>query len=184
MPDDLKKFWEREIDEIKRNKFRIVAVVVGVVVLIVAWIFLDEPSGEEVILNEEPVTKDLPVKPLPVTKDSYGVTPVLGANADPLFVADPFAGEEKPKPQPPPKTVVPEIPIQPPQPPIIEPQEKIVLTGVAISGDNKTAMFLRGNETIFLTVGDELNGKIIVDITPDFVMFADGSRVFVQKEVN
>lgn len=182
MPDDLKKFWERELYEIKRNKFRIVAIVVGAVVLIVAWTFLDAPSGEEISLNETPVTKDLPVKPLPVTKDPYGVTPVLGANADPLFIADPFAGEEKPKPQP--KVVAPEISIQPPQPPIIPPHEKIILTGVAISGDNKTAMFLRGNETIFLTVGDELRGKIISDITPDFVLFADGSRVFVQKEVN
>lgn len=179
MPDDLKKFLNRELDEIKRNKIRVGLIVVGVVVLIGVWLFEDAPRGEEITLNETPVTKDLPVKPLPVTKDPYGVTLVIGANADALFVADPFAVKEKPA--PPPKAVVPEIPIQPP---IIPPHEKILLTGVAISGDNKTAMFLRGNETIFLTVGDELCGKIISDITPDFVLFADGSRVFVQKEVN
>jgi len=58
------------------------------------------------------------------------------------------------------------------------------LTGTAISGENKIAMFLRGNETLFLTIGEEIGGRKISDITPDFVTFEDGAKVFFQKELN
>ncbi|MBR1646781.1 MAG: hypothetical protein IJ685_08395, partial [Selenomonadaceae bacterium] len=128
---------------------------------------------------------------LPETID--GVKIVMGANSDELFIADPFAVTEKPKPKPlpppPPKVELPKIPppqpIQQPQtPPKVEPKEKIILTGTAISGDNKIAMFLRDKQTEFLTVGDEIGGRIISDITPEFVTFADGKRVYLQKELN
>ena len=109
--------------------------------------------------------------------------------ADELFVSDPFAGEEKPKPkQQPPKSFVepvPQIVIQPLPQPVEQPkpQEKIILTGTAISGENKTAMFLRDKETLFLTVGEEIGGKKILDISVDFVMFEDGQKVYLQKEL-
>ncbi|MBQ6006803.1 MAG: hypothetical protein IJL14_11300 [Selenomonadaceae bacterium] len=195
MPDALKDFLNRELEEIKQNKIRAGAIVICFVVAVIFLIADD--SGEEIKLNESPkiaeappLTKDFPVKDLPVTtapveKSVEGVTLVLGANAEPLLIGDPFAFEEKPK--PPPKVDM------PPVPPIIlpkipeqsqpQPQEKIILTGTAISGSNKTAMFLRGKETLFLTVGDEINGRLIVDISPDFVTFADNVRVYVQKEL-
>ena len=71
---------------------------------------------------------------------------------------------------------MPPIVIQPP-PQLVEqpkPKEKIILTGTAISGESKTAMFLRGKETLFLTIGDEIGGRKISDITRDAVIFADG----------
>ena len=186
MSDELKKILQRELDELKQNKIRVAALVACLVVLIIFWANEDS-GGEEIILTEDkpPVTKDLPIKNLPVEKSPDGVTLVLGANADKLFVGDPFAGVEKPK--PPPKVVTPPVPqivIQPPQPvEAPKPQENFILTGTALSGDSETAMFLRGKETVFLTIGEEIGGKKILDISPDFVTFEDGERVFIQKEL-
>lgn len=198
MSDELKKFLSRELDELKQHKVRAIALGVCLVVLLIVWTLDDGSGGEEIILvDAPPVTKDLPVKPLPVTKNPDGVTIVLGANADALFIGDPFAGEEKPKPQPQPPqqpTPLPTIPppqvvIQPPEPPqpppqVEQPKETLALTGTAISGDNKTAMILRGNETLFLTIGDVIDGRRIVDITPDFVTLDDGERIYLQKGLN
>lgn len=204
MNDELKSkimgFLRRDLDEIRKHKKRTIAMAVVVLVgLIYSW----KPEGanvEEIDLSDTPpVTKDLPIQQLPdkkipaqVPENLTGVKIVTGANNEQLFVGDPFAGIEKPKPPPPkqvepPKTELPKIP--PPsqplqQPPKVEPKEKIILTGTAISGDNKTAMFLRDKQTEFLTVGEEIGGRIISDITPDFVTFADGKRVYLQKELN
>ncbi len=188
---ELKKILQHELDELKQNKIRATALSVCFLVLLIFWATDDSSGGEEILIEESPATKDLPVKVLPVEKSPAGVTLVIGANAEALFIGDPFAGEEKPKPPPksPSPQPLPEIPpvvIQ--TPPVeekpAEPKEKIILTGTAISGDNKTAMFLRGKETLFLTVGEELDGKKILDITPDFVTFEGGDNVFIQKELN
>ena len=198
MPDELKKLLSRELDELKQHKLRATALGVCVVVLLIVWTIDDSSGGEEIILNDAPpVTKDLPVKslpvkPLPVAKSPDGVTVVLGANADALFIGDPFAGEEKPKPKPtqPTTTPLPTIPppqvvIQPPAPPqppqLEKPKELLTLTGTAISGDNKTAMILRGKETLFLTIGDVIDGRQIVDITPDFVTLDDGEVLTIRN---
>lgn len=178
MSDELKKWLSRELEELKQNKIRAVALVIFFVVAVIFWLADDMSRGEEIALNEPttsapPATKDLPVKELPVVQSVDGVTIVLGADAKPLLIADPFAGAEKPKPVT--KTVAPPPIVLQPPPKIPNPQESIVLTGTAISGENKTAMFLRGKETIFLTVGDEIDGRKISDITSDFVRFADGS---------
>ena len=196
MSDELKKLLSRELDELKQHKVRAIALGVCLVVLLIVGTLDDGSGGEEIILvDAPPVTKDLPVKPLPVTKSPDGVTIVLGANADALFIGDPFAGEEKPKPapQPPPQPPPPLPTIPPPQvviqppaptPQIEQPKETLALTGTAISGDNKTAMILRGNETLFLTIGDVIDGRRIVDITPDFVTLDDGERIYLQKGLN
>ena len=194
MPDKLKEILQHELEELKQNKIRAIALGVCFVVVFIFWIVDDTSDDEEINLNETtttadapPLTKDLPVVNLSPEKSPDGVTLVLGANPDPIFVGDPFAGKEKPK--PPPKVVTPPVPpiiLQPPKMPELppqQPQEKIILTGTAISGANKLAMFLRGKQTIFLTVGEEINGKKISDITPDFVTFADGERVFIQREL-
>lgn len=196
MSDELKKILSRELEELKQNKIRAGALGVCFVFVIIFWLGEDD-SGEEVNLTEQqtpapPVTKDLPTKPLPAPKIDDGVTVVLGADADALNIADPFAGEEKPKPPPkvtaptPPPQIVLPPPIPPPTKPEVkdEPKEKIILTGTAVSGNIKTAMFLRDKKTIFLTVGDEIGGRKILDITPDCVIFKDGARAYLQKELN
>lgn len=196
MNDELKaklmEFLRRDLDELRKNKTRTIALVACFFgLLIYAW----EPEGsnvEEIDLNQ-PVTKDFPVQKLPdkpaqMPETFNGVKIVLGASNEELHIADPFAGIEKPKPEPPkvelPKIPPPSQPVQPPQVQPSAPKEKITLTGTAISGDNKTAMFLRGKQTIFVTVGEEIGGRIIYDISPDFVTFADGARLYLQKELN
>lgn len=191
MPDKLKEILQHELNELKQNKIRAIALGVCFIVLLIFWLTDDSSDGEEIVLIEPkiaekpPATKDLPVVSLPVEKSADGVTLVMGANTDPLLIGDPFAGNEKPK--PPPKVVTPPVPpivIQPPQipeQPKPQPQEEIILTGTAISGANKIAMFLRDKKTIFLTIGEEIGGKKILDITPDFVTFKDGERVFIQR---
>ncbi|MBR2774690.1 MAG: hypothetical protein IKD73_06860 [Selenomonadaceae bacterium] len=183
----MKDFLRHELDELKRNKVRAIALGVCLIVLLVFLAIDDSSGGEEIILDDEPpLTKDLPVKVLPLEKSSDGVTLVLGADADELIIGDPFAGEDKPK--PPSQVTPPHVPsilIQPP-PPVEQPQqpkERIILTGTAISGEVKTAMFLRDKETLFLTVGEEVGGKIISDISAEFVTFEDGQRVYLQKEL-
>ena len=192
MSDELKKFLSRELDELKRNKIRAGALGICFVVLLIFWLG-ENDSGEEISLDAPktppPATKDLPAKPLPVPQNIDGVKILLGADAETLNVADPFAGEEKPAPPPTPsKVVTPPIVPQPPQPvqpaPKSESREKIILTGTAVSGNVKTAMFLRGKETIFRTIGDDIGGEKILDITPDFVTLEGGVRVYLQKELS
>ncbi len=186
MPEEVKEILRRELDELKQNKIRVLALVVCFIVLVIFWITDDTSGGEEIILDEKlpPTTKDLPVKVLPVAKNPDGVKIVLGANADRLFIGDPFAVEEEvksPQPTPPlPQIPAPSIVLEPPPE---QPKEKIFLMGTAISGANKTAMFLRGKETLFLTIGEEIDGRKISDITPDFVTFEDGARIYFQKEL-
>lgn len=193
MPEELKEILRRELDELKQNKIRVGILAACVVILLIVWI-TDGSDGEEIVLTEEPppLTKDLPIKTLPVAKSPDGVKIILGATADRLFIGDPFAVEEKvapeppptPKPTPPlPKIPPPSIIIEPPPEPEV-PKEKIILTGTAISGDNKTAMFLRGDETLFLTIGEEISGRKISEISPDFVTFDNGERIYFQKELN
>ena len=195
MPDELKEILRRELNELKQNKIRVGALAMCAIVLLIFAITDDSSDGEEIILEEPPpLTKDLPVKVLHVPKSPDGVKIVLGANADRIFIGDPFETEEDiksvPPPQPatqpaPPLPIIPapSIPLPPPESKP-EPQEQIILLGTAISGENKTAMFLRGNETLFKTIGEEIGGRTISDITPDFVAFTDGGRIYLQKELN
>ena len=196
LKDKLAEWFRRDFDELKKDKVRVIAVAVFLVILVAFKLTDDGPDVEEIDLDSPPLTKDLPVQKLPAKVPAQkpesldGVKIVLGANSEPLYVGDPFAAPPKPKPapkvEPPPKIELPPIPspqIQlPPQP--SAPKEKIVLTGTAISATNKTAMFLRDKKTEFLTVGEEIGGRIISDITPEFVTFKDGTRLYLQKELN
>ena len=195
LKDKLAEWFRRDLDELKQNKVRVIALGVCFVMLVAFWLSNDGSDGEEIALDAPPATKDLPVQKLPakvpaqVPEAPEGVKIVLGANSDELFVGDPFASPPKPKPapkvEPPPKIELPPIPpSQPIQTQPTAPKEKIVLTGTAISATNKTAMFLRDKKTEFLTVGDEIGGRIISDIAPDFVTFKDGTRLYLQKELN
>ncbi len=190
MPEELKEILRRELDELKQNKIRVGILAACVVILLAVWI-TDGSDGEEIVLTDEPpLTKDLPIKNLPVAKSPDGVKIILGATADRLFIGDPFAVEEKVAPEPPPtpeptpplpKIPPPSILIAPPEPE--KPKEKIILTGTAISGENKTAMFLRGDETVFLTIGEEIGGRKISEISPDFVTFEDGGKAMWNEEL-
>lgn len=194
MPDELRKFLNREVEELKQHKIRTVALVVLFVVLLIFWANDYNSAGEEINLSEPtaddapPVSKNLSVS-LPVEKSRNGVTFVIGANADELFIGDPFAGEEKTMPPPSPAPPPPKIPANPfpplqnqplPQIPKLA-EEKIILMGTAITAENKMAMFAKGTEILFLTIGDKLNGRLIIDISPDFVTFEDGEVLTIRN---
>ena len=194
LKDKLAEWFRRDLDELKQNKIRVIALGVCFVMAVAFWLTDDGSDVEKIDLDAPPATKDLPVQQLPakispMPEAPDGLKIVLGATNDEIFVGDPFAVPPKPKPPKvePPKVELPQIqpqPIQPPQPQPSAPKEKIVLTGTAISGTNKTAMFLRDKKNVFLNVGDEIGGRIIADITPDFVIFTDGKRLYLQKELN
>lgn len=206
MPDELKelfeKFLRRELAELRQNKIRTIALAVSFVAVTILYFVFNDDAEEIDLSDPPPVTKDLPVQKLhdkkisaQVPESPDGVKIVLGATTDELFIDDPFQGKEKPLPPkkvdlppiPPPSPI--QQPIQPSPQPIqqppskVEPKEKIFLTGTAVSVDNKTAMFLRGEKNFFRSVGEEVDGRIISDITPDFVTFTDGTRVFITKEL-
>ena len=51
MFDELKKFLQRELDEIKQNKFRVAAMIGVAVFTIIFWIVDDSSRGEEIDLS-------------------------------------------------------------------------------------------------------------------------------------
>lgn len=62
MPDEIKEILRRELDELKQNKVRAIALGVCFIVLLIFWITDDSSDGEEISLTEEskPVTKIYP----------------------------------------------------------------------------------------------------------------------------
>lgn len=87
----------------------------------------------------------------------------------------------------------------------VEPEEKVVLIlkCAVIKGDKKMAIIQRSistkndsqksksssdkidknkPENLTLKIGDEIEGKFIIEINKNFVMFDDGERLYVQKD--
>ena len=203
MTYELKKFLQSEVDELKQNKIRAIALGVCFFVVVVIWAGENFSRGDEIALNDPPpvatvntppttATKDLPLTSLPAGNNLDGVTELIGANTEPLNVTDPFAAEEKsePKPTAPPATVEPippaqiqPLPAAPPAPTPPKPREQIILIGTAISGTDKTAMLQLGKQTMFFSVGDVIDGRRIIDIGTDFVTLDDGETLRLQKEL-
>ena len=90
MPDEFREILRRELDELKQNKIRVIALGVCFIVLLIFWITDDGANEEEILITESPpapVTKDLPVKNLPVAKTQEGVKVVLGARMPTDFLS-------------------------------------------------------------------------------------------------
>ena len=96
--------------------------------------------------------------------------------------------------------ITPKEKVEPPK--SVESEEKVVLVlkGTAINGDNKMAIIQRSistknnsqksksssdnnkSENLILKIGDEFEGRFIIEINKDFVIFDDGERLYVQKD--
>lgn len=230
LKDFIREFWQNELEEIRKNKFRVAALVLFSLASIFFMltdeedekIDLSENSQVEQIEQEEKISskeKKSSDKNVIVVKndksesasDEKNISVVIGANADDLYVRDPFASSElvevelkkevekvpatPPKippipsnsPQNPPKVSVPlDLPPIPSQRPIIpetsptQPSEKFILTGTAI-GVNKNAIVKKisssqgkdQEESIIVGVGDYVQGRQIVDITGNALIFDD-----------
>ena len=57
MPDELKEILRRELDELKQNKIRVIALAVCFILLLIFWIADDSSDGEEIALNDKLTTE-------------------------------------------------------------------------------------------------------------------------------
>ena len=196
MPPFLKNFWQDDLKEIRENKIRFGAILVLLAVTVIfALADFTSTDTEIPIENAAPApaaeTEQIqPVQPA-VPAASENIKVVLGANSSELYVSDPFTAPVVETYEPIPSTVqsfepaeveLPEIPAEIPVAQI-EPAEKFALDGTAISGDSKTAIIhkISGGEktkNLIVSVGDNLDSRRVVDITPSFVALDDGSRIF------
>ncbi|MBQ9488128.1 MAG: hypothetical protein IJU91_10105 [Selenomonadaceae bacterium] len=209
-----------QLEEVRENKFRFGLLAVALLAAIIFAVTDSFERGEEIDLaapqkisqadntNTRAVQTQVDsVESLPaetVTATSGNVKAVIGANADEIYIYDPF---KNPNPAPekkvdPPKVEVsakaeekiskpvePVIVIQPapevdqtPKPPEV----KFVLHGTAL-GENKVALVQKISEgkvleMLFLKIGDKLNGKKIADIAENFLTFDDGNRMYFENK--
>lgn len=181
------KFWQDNLKEIQENKLRFIAVFVSFV-LAVGLFFSNDSGGDEIILEETPPvepaenlddTKIIAVHNAATSSANSNIKVVVGANSGDLYVHDPF--------QVPPKEIVEPIPeVVPPVEQVAAPAEKFVLRGVAIIGQNKSALVQKISDEnknsavdLILEIGDLLNGKKIVEIAPDSVILEGGEILFL-----
>ena len=201
MNDTIKKFFLREKEEIAKNKVRVGILIGSLVIGIFALIDFDD--GEEINLSEAPppvaeekISADKTI-PDAVEISNENVTAVIGANAEKLFVRDPFKVEEKiPEPELAEKKVEPPkaqeiLPQQifSPSPPQknsqpAEPEDKFVLTGTAITSSGNTALVqqFKGKNlsgTLILSVGDTLKGRRITSITENYLTLDGGEKIYI-----
>lgn len=196
-----KNFWEREREEIEKHKGR---VGVSILIAVAAIIFAVSDFGEkeEIILTEnQPVEENsAAVEVEKVEKTSApqeisaeNVIAVVGANSEILFVKDPFqtskVAEEilseveevaEEKNNSPPQNISPQAVNPAPKNSAVE--DRFILTGTAISDNQRTALVqhYRGKNffgTIILQVGDNFQGKKVVAITEDAVFLEGGEKI-------
>ena len=197
------KRFEKEIEEIKKNKIRIAGLAFCVIAFGLFSLSENLSGGEEISLNSPPEqiqpdeTKQKPDnKPevTPAKKNSpenlgENVTPVIGANSSALYVKDPFARPKKIKQPEKNKIPAPNVPPPPVQNPATGPEEKFVLNGIAIS-EKKIALvshlFKRDGknfrEDLMLTVGENLGRRKILNITPNGIIFDTGEKLILNGE--
>ena len=200
--DELKKLLQSNIDEIKENKIRFVALCICFLVVVILFFSDENSGGEEIIISEASVSIENPdvaenvsadkkvfiVKNSATSNADKSITVVLGANSDSLYVHDPFKFpvEEKIEPLAPVEipTVQPVIIAPPVAQESPKPAVKFILRGTAIIGDKKSALIqiISDNknsdaENLILEIGEIINGKKIIDISQDFIIFDDGETV-------
>lgn len=209
----LNKFLDRELREIRENKKRIVTLFACVLFAIGIFVFAN--SGEKADNNSnEAVPKadatKLNDKSNSDKKTESKLTAIKGLEraAANVELINPFkvdiqnsttAADNKPveaaKVPPTPNIALITPPSQPAQTENTESKEKIILIlkGTAISGDKKIAIIQRGIvknekskengkiESKIIHLGDEIDGRKVIDIDKNFIAFDDGERLFLQE---
>ncbi len=199
----MKDFLQSQLEEIRENKLRFGLLVICLIATII-YAFTDSfDSGEEINLDApQKVSKvESPVKNISstsekVTVSSDKIKAVIGANADDVFIYDPFKNPAPAKVDEPVKVDEVDAKVEKTslpnehvivQPPVVEvpkpPEEKFILRGTALA-DNKTALIEKisngKSEKLFLQIGEKINGKAIVDIAQDFIILDDGNILYVE----
>ena len=199
----MKDFLKSQLEEIRENKLRFGLLIICLVVAII-YAFADSfDSGEEINLDapQKVAQVESPAKNISSTSEKVTVTSdkvkaVIGANADDVFIYDPFKNPAPAKVETPvkvdevdakvEKTLPPAEPAIVP-PPVVEvpmpPEDNFILRGTALA-DNKTAMVEKISngkaEMLFLQIGEKINGKAIIDIAQDFITLDDGNILYIE----
>ena len=197
----MKDFLKSQLEEIRENKLRFGLLIICLVVAII-YAFADSfDSGEEINLDapQKVAQVESPAKNISSTSEKVTVTSdkvkaVIGANADDVFIYDPFKNPAPAKVDEPVK--VDEVDLKktlPPTepaivtPPAVEvptpPEDNFILRGTALA-NNKTAMVEKISngkaEMLFLQIGEKINGKAIIDIAQDFIILDDGNILYIE----
>ena len=206
----LRKFYDREISEIKAHKVRLIFMFAIVVISIIVLIFSDKEDDTNAISKNESVKINAAlnnsVKNSSETADNSNLTEILGLQKalKDEDIINPFkvdnnenstAFEDKPPmPTPavefkPPTITAPNKNISP-----LPKSETIMLKGTAISGNKKMAIVQIGKvskndsnndknkiESRLLSIGDEIEGKRVIDIGKNFIAFDDGKSLSLQE---
>ena len=188
-----KDFWQKEIKEIQENKFRFAGLCICFVVAAVLFLSEDD-GGEEIILSENPApveenldadAKIITVQNSAAPVANKNIKVALGANSDELIIYDIF--KVPPKEEVETVEEIPPVIVLPPVAQVDNLKEKFVLRGTAIIGNNKTALIQKISEdkksdaeNLILGIGDNLNGKKILDIAADSVIFEDGETLHLE----
>jgi len=180
MIEMFRKFLKRELEEIRQHRSRLIILVCCLFfsVAFAVWNFID--GGEEII-TVEPSEEKISANKKVVEKN---FTAVIGANADVLFVGDPFKVEEEVEPQQVSEEILPPVVAEVALPEkISQPEETFTLLGTAITAEEKSALVLRtkgsSTENIFVKTGDRLNGRQIVEIAEDSLTLEGGEKIFI-----
>ena len=186
----MKDFFKSQLEEIRENKLRFGLLLICCIVTII-YAFADSfDSGEKINLDtpQKVAQVESPVKNISSTSEKVTITSdkfkaVIGANADEVFIHDPFKNptpakvEEISPPVEP--LIIPPPAVEVPKPP----EDKFILRGTALA-DNKTAMVEKisngKTEMLFLQIGEKINGKVIVNITQDFITLDDGNNLYIE----
>ena len=192
MPDALKNFWDKNLEEIRANKIRFGAILIIAAAAIIFALSESAASDSKIILDA-PAPAEIPAVVQPAAAEK--VKPVLGANSSELYVQDPFKAPAVEIPAPPPAAVeptveiLPEIPVAQIPPAIVQPPkpaEIFLLRGTAINGDSKSALIHKisgenksAAENLIVSLGDFLGTRRVVDITANFIALDDGSKIFL-----
>ena len=200
----LREFYDRELNEIKQNKARFGLIIASLIISLALFLLADEDTESKNISDSEAPTvvstakEEVAINNKAAEKASK-LTTITGLEkaAEGVEIINPFKVDTKQNPNDTAKTpkTPPAVPIfEPPQPvKTQEPKEKVILIlkGTAISGNKKMAIIQRSisnkndkdkSESLILNIGDEVDGRMIIEINKDFVMFDDGKRLYVQKD--
>ena len=200
----IKNFLEREFAEIEKNKFRI-AGIIFLVAFGIVFIAKDYFGNEEENISTETARiedKNISAEKIPDQKNNevqkvsdQNITKIIGANADLIYLNNPFKMPEvadieeveEEKISETEEKTAPVVIVQKPEPkknssPPTD-EEKFILAGTAISENKKTALFehysgKKFEGTLFLKVGDNLNGKFITEIGEDIVILSNGEKLY------
>ncbi|MBR1730405.1 MAG: hypothetical protein IJ728_12880 [Selenomonadaceae bacterium] len=205
MKELLKKFLERERNEIIQHKQRFIAIIVAFVASIIC-IFAFNTDEETTTQSTDPkkVVETADNKPVQKSKNKsverksiLGLDKIVAENE----IVNPFKVDiEKP---PEVKNSEIKTDVKTINQPTLsiknvlpKDEEKIILTlnGTAISGDKKMAIIQRNIvnkhnskdekkqiESLLLNVGDSVDGRKIIDIGKNFVAFDDGQKLYIQE---